>query len=117
MERFALDEEDAFRAFVKATPRALVLLRGVGCAYSAAFERTFTAERAPEGWSRVVRQVEEGGRGPVGEALGVEVTPTVVAFVAGAEAARLPGKLLVGISRGSYLRWLRTLARVDLSGR
>ena len=107
--RFELDEEDAFRALLKEHPRVVALLRGRGCPYSAAFEPAFSQVAPPEGWTACVRLVEEGGRGPVAEALRVDVTPTVVAFADGREVARLPGKLLLGITRGAYARWLRTL--------
>src|SRR5947209_1004997 len=99
MIRFALDEAEDFRAFLKETPRALVLMRGDACPYSAAFEPVFAQARPPAGWSACIRIVEEGGRGPVAEALGVERTPTVVALADGREVARLEAKLLVGIPR------------------
>lgn len=107
--RFALQEDGAFRSWLSQTPRAVVLLRGLGCAYSATFEKAFLEEALPAGWVAAIRQVEEGGEGPVGDALGVEVTPTVVAFTRGDEAARLPGKLLLGITRQQYRRWVRRL--------
>lgn len=108
--RFALHEEHRFRAFLADAPLSIVLLRGYGCPYSATFERVFLEEPPPEGWTRAIREVEEGGHGPVGTALRVEVTPTVAAFTRDAEAARLPGKLLLGITRQQYRKWLRTLA-------
>ena len=108
--RFQLHEEAEFRAFLARTPRSVVLLRGVGCVYSTTFERVFHEEPPPEGWVLALREVEEGGRGPVSEAYGVDVTPTVAAFTRDAEAARLPGKLLLGITRQQYRRWLRGLA-------
>lgn len=107
--RFGLHEERRFRAFLAASPRSVVLLRGYGCPYSATFERVFLEEAPPEGWTLAIREVEEGGRGPVATALKVDVTPTVAAFTREAEAARLPGKLLLGITRQHYRRWLRGL--------
>lgn len=109
MIRFALSEEAAFQEWLVAKPRSIVLLRGVGCPYSAAFETAFAEEPAPEGWALAVREVEEGGDGPVAEALKVEVTPSVAAFTFGEAAARLPGKVLLGITRVQYRRFLREL--------
>lgn len=108
--RFGLRDAEGFRAFLAATPRSVVLFRGVGCLYSTAFEKAFEEEPVPEGWVRVVREVEEAGRGPAGDAHRLDVTPTVAAFTREAEAARLPGRLLLGITRQQYRRWVRGLA-------
>src|SRR5687768_14224616 len=107
--RFGLHEDAAFRAWLARTPRAIVLLRGDGCPYSATFEPVFLATAPPAGWALAIRMVEEGGRGPVAEKLDVEVTPSVAAFRDGAPAQRLPGKLFLGIPRTTWKRWLKTL--------
>ena len=107
--RFALAEDAAFRAFLARTPRAIVLLRGDGCPYSATFEPVFVATTPPAGWTLAIRMVEEGGHGPVAEKLDVEITPSVAAFRDGAPAERLPGKLLIGIPRTVWKRWLKGL--------
>lgn len=106
---FELAQENEFRDFVAKHPRVLVLFRGVGCAYSATFERVFLEGDSLPGWERAIRRVEEGGEGPVGEALGIEVTPTLEAFVGGSAAKRLPGRLSLGIPRSAYRRWLKSL--------
>lgn len=100
--------DDGHDAFVAANPRALVLYRGVGCPYSRTFERVF-GETEVAGWARLVQEVEEGGEGPVGDRHRVELTPTVAAFVDGRESARLEAKLLLGITRQQYARWVRGL--------
>lgn len=110
IERFALRDDAGFRAFLARTPRSVVLFRGVGCVYSTTFERVFHEESVPDGWVPAIREVEEAGRGPAGDAYGLDVTPTVAAFTREAEAGRLPGKLLLGITRQRYRKWLRTLA-------
>jgi hypothetical protein len=110
LTRFELGDEAGFRAFLAKEPRTVVLLRGHGCPYSATFEPVFTQATVPPGWAKCLRIVEEGGRGPVGDALGVQVTPTVIAFVEEKEAARLDGKLFLGITRTNYARWLKALA-------
>jgi hypothetical protein len=107
--RFDLDDAAGLRAFLDKAERALALMRGVGCVYSTAFEPAFVEIEPPPGWLRCVRLVEEGGRGPVADAHGVDITPTVVAFADGREVARLDGKLLLGIPRTKYKRWLATL--------
>lgn len=105
--RFAIPDDAAFSAWLEAQPRALVLYRGVGCPYSATFEKVFLEIPAP-GWSIAIREVEEGGEGPAGEALGIEITPTVGAFRDGREE-RLKGKLLLGLTRSQYKAWLKKL--------
>lgn len=105
--RFALDDEEGFLRWRAAHPRALVLYRGDGCPYSATFEKVFLEEPV-DGWARAIRLVEEGGHGPVAEALRVDITPTVDAFFDGREA-RLEGKLLLGITRGRFRQWARGL--------
>lgn len=111
MQRFGLSEESRWRAFLAEAPRVVVLYRGVGCVYSSTFEKVFVEEPLPEGWVRALREVEEGGHGPIAEALDIDVTPTAAAIVQGKEVARLPGKLFLGIPRTSYRRWLtRALA-------
>lgn len=104
IERIALDDTTGLAAFLAAHPRAIVLFRGQGCPYSATFEPVFVA-LTPE--PAVVRLVEEGGRGPVAAALGVDITPTVARFDRGREVARLNGRLLLGITRTGYGRWLK----------
>lgn len=109
LERFDLADDDGFRARVASAPRLVVLMRGDGCPYSARFEKHFLDVPAPPGWGRAIRAVEEGGRGPVAEALGVVATPTVVAFERGRERARLEATLLLGLSRNAYEEWLAEL--------
>lgn len=53
--RFGLQDAEGFGAFLAATPRAVVLFRGVGCVYSTAFEKVFGEEPVPEGWVRAAR--------------------------------------------------------------
>lgn len=109
MTRFSLEDGRSYGAWLREQPRALVLFRGLGCPYSATFEKVFQEEPVPEGWAVAVREVEEGGSGPVGESLLVHVTPTIAAYTRGEEAARLPGKLFIGITRAQYRRFLREL--------
>lgn len=106
---FDLDQDAEFRDFVAKHSRVVVLFRGVGCPYSETFERVFGEEALPEGWERGIRLVEEGGEGPVGDAWGIEVTPTVEAFVDAAAAKRLPARVLLGIPRAAFRRWLKSL--------
>lgn len=102
--RFTLAQEEAFASWLVERPRALVLYRGVGCPYSAAFEKVF-ADVSPRGVPRAIREVEEGGHGPIAEALGIDLTPTVGDFDEGTEE-RIEARLLVGITRERYQTWL-----------
>ena len=107
--RFALDDEEGFAAFVKSTPRSVVLFRGVGCPYSAAFEPHFVAAKPPTGWALAVREVEDGGRGPVGDAYAIEITPTAIAFTRGKESSRLNAMFLIGMRPSAFDAWVKTL--------
>lgn len=109
LRRFGLDDVAAFDAWLAETPRAVVLMRGVGCPYSERFETAFARETPPVGWALAVREVEEGGWGPVADRHGIELTPTLVAFVEAHEVGRLEAKLLLGISVAAYRRWVRAL--------
>lgn len=110
VRRFTKDDEEGFRSFLRASPRAVVMYRGVPCPFSRAFEDEF-AEFAEQtaSWSFAVREVEHGGDGPVGESLGVEVTPTVGAFHDGNEVARLEAKTAIGITKKRFATWLEEL--------
>lgn len=110
--RVLLDEPDPPLAPLG---RVVVLYRGVGCPYSATFEKVFHEIAPPKGWTRLIREVEEGAHGPVGERHGVDITPTVAAFEDAREVARLEGKLLLGITRGQYAKWLKGLGRAGRS--
>lgn len=101
---FALEDEEGYQGWLRGRPRAVVLLAGQSCPYSATFRRVF--DEIDPGCPRAVRIVEHGGRGPAGERLGVQTTPTVVACLDGREA-RLEGRLLLGITRKRYREWLR----------
>lgn len=111
IQRFSLDDEAGFQAYLARVRRVVVLAYGVGCPYSSRFEPEFRETPAPFGWATAIREVEEGGRGPVAEGLAVEVTPTVLAFQQGKPVDRLDGKLLIGITRNAYREWVRKLPR------
>ena len=107
---FAWDDEAGFRAFLAGAPRALVLFRGTHCPYSATFRPHFEAAVGAQGgaWAFAVRDLSEADDA-AWDAAGVKVTPTVVAYEAGAERVRLEGRMLLGIPRTRFARWLRDL--------
>lgn len=107
--RFSTREEAAFRAFLASTPRALVLFRGTTCPYSATLLPHFekAAPTLPS-WTFAVRDLSEAEDGPWDEH-GVDVTPTVIAYADGTVVSRLPGKMLLGITRQTFAKWLKGL--------
>jgi hypothetical protein len=108
VERFALADEEGYRAFLAKRPRVVVLFRGLGCPYSSYFERVYASMPDPLGWARVIRDVEHAGAGVHGRAHAITVTPTVAAFRDGGEAARLEAKEYLGITRMAYARWVKS---------
>lgn len=105
MQTFRAGDDAGFSAFLAATPRALVLFRGTRCPYSATFRPHFeAAEGETPGWALAVRDLAEADDA-AWRAHGIAVTPTVVAFVEGEPAARLPGRLLLGLTRQAFAGW------------
>jgi hypothetical protein len=107
--RFLLDDDAGFRAFLKENRKVVAFFRGVGCPYSAHFEPQWMPIEAPPGWARCIREVGEGGRGPVGDMYRIERTPSVLAFVDGAESSRVEAILTIGLGVRKYERWLASL--------
>lgn len=109
LQRFALDEEKRFRRALRENGRTIVLWRGEHCPYSALFEPRFTSLEAPPGWSPAIRMVEHGGRGPVGEAHHIDVTPTVIAYLGERETARIEAVTAIGLLAGRFDPWFDAL--------
>lgn len=105
-----MDEAAPFQAFLDAAPRALVLFAGDHCPYSATLRPHFeaAAREGAGGWAFAVRDLSERSDA-AWDAHGVQVTPTVVAFERGRETARLPGRMLLGITRPAFRKWLAML--------
>jgi len=109
ISKFRLDQEKEFRAWLDASPRAVVLWRGVGCDFSARFQPHY-ARLDGERYSLGQRWVEYGAEGPVGDRYQLNLTPTLVAYRDGIEAARLEAAAGIGIRPEGALSWIRALA-------
>lgn len=105
--RFGLADEDGMQRFLAANPRALVLFRGIRCPYSVRAE--LMLDDLDTGWARCVRLVEHGGRGPVGERHGIDITPTLVAYANGVEVSRHEATTGIGFTRRKLHEWARGL--------
>lgn len=109
LQRFALPEEERFRRALRENGRTLVLWRGEHCPYSALFEPHFEKVEAPPDWALAIHMVEHGGKGPVGEAHRIDVTPTVVAYEGDRETARIEAVTAIGLLPGRFDEWLDAL--------
>lgn len=108
IQKFTLQDESGFRAWLDATPKAVVFWRGVGCEYSARFAPHY-AQLDGEGAALAQRAAEHGAEGPVGDRYELDLTPTLVCYRHGKESARLEAAIGVGIRPDGALAWVRGL--------
>lgn len=106
--QYAPHEAAALRERLRMEERIVVLLRSTVCPYGAAFRPVFFELAAARGLAATDLLVEE--REPAQwDAWGMRISPTVLRFEAGREVARLEGRLLLGITRKQFARWLKEL--------
>src|SRR5581483_455780 len=102
---FAPHEADELRARLVAGKIEIVLLRSTVCPYGAAFRRAFFEIAEGRGLAATDLLVEEQDAAQW-DAWGMRISPTVLRFEGGREAARLEGKPLLGLTRRAFARWL-----------
>jgi hypothetical protein len=107
---FGLADDAAFWGALRDARQTVVLWRGVPCGWSDLFLDRFLRTEAPPGWRLVVRDVEAGGEGPVGSANGIDVTPTLVAYLGERETARLEAVEGRGLALPRFAAWLAAIA-------
>jgi hypothetical protein len=106
---FAPHEADRLRARLEREGRILVLLRSTVCPYGAAFRPAFFELAAARGIRATDLLVGERDDAQW-SAWAMRISPTVMLVEEGRETARLEGKLLLGITRQRYARWLSSTA-------
>lgn len=108
--RFRLDDDAAFYALLRDSPRTIVLWSGADCGWSARCEADLPDMTPPPGWKLAIREVEHGGEGPVGAANGIDITPTAIAYLGERETARIEAIEGVGLAQARLQAWLTAIA-------